>query len=103
MFEGNRATNNDITAQVQFRKSGGDGNNASHGGGIHITFKGTNTRNSIEIVNCTFHSNSVQYGSGIIFQDHSHENTLSVSNCVFKYNSAPEMGGGADVLADLLQ
>ena len=39
VFEGNIATNNDITAQVQFRElTGGDGNNASHGGGIHITF-----------------------------------------------------------------
>ena len=96
VFEGNRATNNDITAQVQFRElTGGDGNNASQGGGTHITFKGT--INSIEIVNCTFHNNSAQYGGGIsvIFQDHSHENTLSVSNCVFKNNSAPEMGGGA--------
>ena len=101
LFEGNRATSKEITAQahiIQFRKlTGNDGNNAGHGGGIHITLKGNNSNNSIEIINCTFHNNSAQYGGGIdaTFQDYSHENTLSVRDCIFTNNFALERTGGA--------
>ena len=101
VFEGNRATNNEVTVQaniIQYRNlTGSDSNNAGQGGGIHITFKGTNLNNSIEVVNCTFHNNSAQYGGGInaLFEDHSRENTLNVSGCTFQNNLASERSGGA--------
>ena len=103
MFVGNRATNNEVTEQahiIQFRwLTGSDGNNAGQGGSIHITFKGTNSCNSIEIINCTFQNNSAQYGGGIdayaTFQDHSQENTLNVTGCTFTDNLALERTGGA--------
>ena len=100
-FVGNRATNNEVTEQahiIQFRwLTGSDGNNAGQGGGIHITFKGNNSRNSIEIINCTFQNNSAQYGGGIdaTFQDHSQENTLNITGCTFTDNLALERTGGA--------
>ena len=101
MFVGNRATNNEVTEQahiIQFRRlTGSDGNNAGQGGGIHITFKGNNSRNSIEIINCTFTNNSAQSGGGIdaTFQDHSQENTLNITGCTFTDNLALERTGGA--------
>ena len=101
VFEGNIATNNEITAQlhiIQFRQlTGSDGNNAGQGGGIHITFKGTTLLNSIRIHNCTFHRNSAQYGGGIdaVLQDNSCENTIYVSACTFTNNLALERTGGA--------
>ena len=100
-FEDNIATNDEVTAQahiIQFRVlTGSDGNNAGQGGGIHITFKGNNSNNSIDIINCKFDNNSAQYGGGIdaLFQDNSRGNSLNVSGCRFKNNLALERTGGA--------
>ena len=101
VFEGNRASNNEVTKNVhiiQFRLlTGSDANNHGQGGGMHITIKGTSLRNYIAIINCTFHNNSAQYGGGIdtIIQDNSQENIINVTACTFTHNSALERNGGA--------
>ena len=101
MFNNNRATNDEIAAQintVQFRKlTGSDGNNAGQGGGIHITLKGTSTENVIAILNCSFNNNSAQFGGGIdaVMQDNSKINNITISGCNFTNNSALERSGGA--------
>ena len=101
VFEGNRATNKEVIAQihtVQFRLlAGSDGNNAGQGSGIHATFKGTSSHNSIAILNSLFYNNSAQYGGGIdaIFQDDAVNNTIYLSGCTFTNNHAQERGGGA--------
>ena len=101
VFNNNRATNDEITAQihnVQFRNlTGNDGNNAGQGGGIHITIKGTGSDNSIIIVNCSFHNNSAKFGGGVdaVIQDDSVSNSITISHCTFANNSALERSGGA--------
>ena len=101
IFEGNRATNYEITEQihiVQFRVlARNQGNHGGNGGGINISLKGTCFGNDIKILNCHFYNNSGQYGGGIgaIYQDLSRENTLNISACTFNNNSASERGGGA--------
>ena len=100
VFSNNRATNDEVAAQVhvvQFRiLTGSDGNNAGQGGGIHITVKGTATDNAIDILNCSFHNNSAQYGGGIdaVIQDYSRGNNISISGCTFTNNSATYRSGG---------
>ena len=100
-FEGNRATNNEVTGQIhiiQFRLlTGSDGNNAGQGGGIHITMKGTSFYNYIAIISCIFHNNSAQYGGGTdtIIQDNSRDNIINVIACTFSNNNAEERTGGA--------
>ena len=101
LFENNVATSDEITEQVhivQFRVlAGNDANNFGEGGGIHITFKGISSNNTIEVHNCTFHNNTATYGGaiGAIFQDLSSKSTLYVKNCRFHNNYAWERGGGA--------
>ena len=100
-FDGNRATNNEVSAQihtVQFRiLSGNDGNNAGQGGGIGITFKGTSSWNTISISNCNFTNNSALYGGGIelIFQDYARENNVTLNGNRFINNTALKRAGGA--------
>ena len=101
VFEGNKATNNEVIAQihtVQFRPlTGNDGNNAGQGGGIAVTFKGTSLRNSVAILNCSFYNNSAVYGGGVeaTFQDHASNNIVYISGCTFTNNHAPERASGA--------
>ena len=100
-FESNRATSNEITAQihtVQFRiLAGNDGNNVGQGGGIAVLFKGTSSHNSIAILNCSFYNNSALFGGGIdtTFQDDVSNNTVYISGCTFTNNYPLERSGGA--------
>ena len=100
VFKANRATSNDVTAQihtVQFRiLAGNDGNYAGEGAGIAVFFKGSSFNNSIAVLNCSFYNNSAQFGGGInvLFQDYSHYNTLYIGGCVFANNTATERSGG---------
>ena len=101
VFDGNRATSNEIIAQIyiiQFRiLTGRDGNNAGRGGGIAVTFKGNSLNNSVKILNCSFFNNSAKYGGGVAstFQDYASNNTIYVSSCTFTNNHALERSGGA--------
>lgn len=101
VFANNRATNDEIVAQihtVQFRKlTGSDGNNAGQGGGIHVTFKGPAANNSLLIEDCVFHQNSAKFGGGIdvVIQDNSRQNRVTINRCEFTENSATERSGGA--------
>ena len=104
-FEGNRATNGEVTNQshiVQFRiLPGSDGNNAGQGGGLHVIIKGSSFNNSVTVENCRFYNNSAVYGGGIdaIFLDNANHNSFETRNSVFENNHAPDRGGGALQLA----
>ena len=100
VFKDNRATSNEVTAQihtVQFRiLAGNDGNYAGEGAGIAVFFKGSSFNNSIAVLNCLFYNNSAQFGGGInvFFQDYSSNNTLYIGGSVFANNTAMERAGG---------
>ena len=63
-------------------------NEASSGGGIHITIKGLTGKASIKIISCTFINNFASNGGGIYMTSSNPEMGLNIENCYFSQNTA---------------